>query len=91
MDFFVVYLASKRFVIVKKDWVQNAVVGKPSKVFVSPNPDAVANFNNKVTFYLNTTVDACYEAFICKAFGKYKVSKIFKSPHFHNGTFFRSI
>lgn len=74
-NFFVVYLASKRFIVVKKDWVKNAVDGKPSKVFFSPNPDAVANFNNKVAYYLNTTVDACYEAFICKAFGNYNNHK----------------
>lgn len=75
MTFYVVFLASKRFVVIKKNWLQNAVVGKPSKVFYSPNPDAIANFNSEVGFYLNTTIDACYDTFVYKAFGKWRLNK----------------
>lgn len=87
MNFYVVFLASKRFVVIKRNWVQNAVVGKPSKVFCSPNPNAVANFNSKVGFYLNTGIDACYDAFVYKAFGKFRlknnVIKLFKPKYFY--------
>lgn len=74
MDFYVVYLASKRFVVIKRNWIQSAVVGKQSKVFYSPNSHAVANFNNDVGFYLNTTIDGCYDAFVYKAFGKSRLT-----------------
>lgn len=71
MDFFAVYLESKRFVVIKRQWIENAVVGKLSKVFFSPNCNSVPVFNCRTRYYLNTNVDACYKAFIYKAFGKH--------------------
>lgn len=70
MKFFAVYLKSKRFIVLKKAWIQNVMVGKPSKVFFSPNSSAKAVFNTKSHYYLDTKADACYDAFIYKAFGK---------------------
>lgn len=69
MNFFAVYLESKRFIVIKKTWIKQAIVGKPSAVFFSPNPHAIPVFNRKLRFYLNSKVGACYEAFIFKAFG----------------------
>lgn len=70
MDFFAVFLASKRFIAIKGDWIENAIVGKTSKVFYSPNLDATADFRSDPKFYLNSSVAACYEGFIYKKFGK---------------------
>lgn len=72
MAFFAVYLASKRFIVIKRQWIKNPVVGKPSKVFLSPNINAVPIFNDRPRYYLNTKVNACYDAFIFKAFGELK-------------------
>lgn len=69
MNFFAVYLESQRYIVVKKEWVQNAVVGKPSKIFFSSKPHVTPAFNLKTRYYLNRKVDACYKAFILKAFG----------------------
>lgn len=70
MNFFAVFLASKRYVAIKGEWIKNAVVGTTSKVFYSPNLDAIADFGMDPKHYLNTSVDACYEGFVYKKFGR---------------------
>lgn len=79
MNFFAVYLASKRIIALQPNWIENPVVGKPSKVFFSKNPNTVADFSTEPLHFLNGSIDACYEAFVYKCFGKYKVSHILDS------------
>lgn len=72
MDFFAVYLECKRFIVIKREWIEDAIVGKSSRVFFSPNSIEIPVFNRKARYYLNTEVDSCYNAFIFKAFSKQK-------------------
>lgn len=71
MIFFAIYLQSNRFVTIKKDWIEKPIVGSESKVFFSPNPEAIARFDIQKKFYLNATIDGCYDGFVYKSFGKW--------------------
>lgn len=71
MAYLVVHLISKRFIVIEKEWAEVSDVGKPSKIFYSNDENAVADFSLEVKHYLNGDIDACYEAFIFKAFGEY--------------------
>lgn len=73
MDFFAVYLECKRFIVIKKEWIEDAIVGKSSRVFFSPNSEEIPVFHRKARYYLNTEVDSFYNAFIFKAFSKKKI------------------
>lgn len=80
MNFFAVYLQCKRFIAIKSDWVENAMVGNPSKIFYSENQNAIADFSTVPLHYLNKSINACYEAFVYKSFGKF-LMKFFFSNH----------
>lgn len=80
MNFFAVYLQCKRFIAIKSDWVENAMVGNPSKIFYSENQNAIADFSTSPLYYLNKSINACYEAFVYKSFGKF-LMKFFFSNH----------
>lgn len=67
-DFFVVCLKQKRFIIIKKEWIQNPSIGQMSKIFYSKNEDAIPNFDGSLKYYLNRGIEACYEGYVQKSF-----------------------
>lgn len=70
MDFFVVFMECRRYVAVKKQWIQNPVIGTESKMFFSNDKEAAPNFQLEQQYYLNERNDACYNVFVRKSFGK---------------------
>lgn len=70
MDFFVVFLESRRYMVVQRQWISNPVVGAEAKIFFSADKNAVPNFEIEPEFYVNPNLGACYNAFVLKAFGK---------------------
>lgn len=70
MFFFVVYLDQMKLIVIKEDWIENPDLGSKSKIFFSPNSNEVANFALPLSFYFDDTKTTCYEAFVCKCFGK---------------------
>lgn len=88
MNFFAVYLQCKHFIAIKNDWVENAMVGNPSKIFYSENQNAVADFSTVPLYYLNKSINACYEVlFVYKSFGKF-LMKFFFNNHLNKYTFY---
>lgn len=69
MNFYVLYLESGQIVALEQSWVENPVVGGNTKVFVSKNVDAIANFTLETLFYIDENVDATYNALVYKSFG----------------------
>lgn len=70
MNFYVVYLESGQLVALQENWIQNPILGKKSKVFISENDVAFPNFALDPLFYINKKIDAVYNAFVYKKFGK---------------------
>lgn len=68
MAFFVVYLENKSFVVIKRDWIKNPVVGQKSSVFISANENAEADFKAAKGFYVVKTESLCYDGFVYKKF-----------------------
>lgn len=69
--YFVVYLKCKRYIALSGDWIENPVVGKPSKVFFSPERSTMADFTLETTHYLRPNSNACYDGFVYRGnFGK---------------------
>lgn len=71
MNFFVVQTESMRWLAVKRDWVQNPILKKRSLVFLSPNPNEIADFKIQSSFYINQHENSVYESFVWPEFGKY--------------------
>lgn len=71
MDYFVVLIESKRWVAVNRDWVENPVLREQSKIFFSPNEQAVPDFSMPPQFYLKKECDGVYDCFVYKQFGKH--------------------
>lgn len=72
MNFFVVFLESRRYKVVKRDWISNPVVNVKTTMFYSNNPAAVANFAMQPEYYFNPDNDACYNIYVVKSFGKFR-------------------
>lgn len=68
MAFFVVYLENKSYVVIKKDWIENPVVGEKSNVFISPNDNTEPDFNTTKGFYVIRNKNMCYNGFVYKIF-----------------------
>lgn len=68
---FVIILLSRRFIIVKDNWVENKNIGEKTKVFFSPENADEANFSLEVKFLFNERVPNVYEGYIWKHCGKY--------------------
>lgn len=71
--YFVIYLKCKRYIALHRNLVQNPVVGNPSKVFFSPQKSSTADFSLGTYHYLRPTIDACYDGFVYRNFGKPKL------------------
>lgn len=71
MAYFVVFLESKRWIVVRKQWIQNPNCGQKSAIFYTQNQNSVANFDAPTGFYLNERSECVYNAFIWREFGKY--------------------
>lgn len=69
MNFYVVYLESGKYIALKRNWVQNPILGEESMVFLSKDESANPNFSSEQLFYVNKNVDATYKAFVYKRFG----------------------
>lgn len=67
--FFVIYLKCNRFLVFQSQWVQNKSVGEESKVYFSPDRDAVADFNARTQYYFNDGLSSCYDGFVYRVFG----------------------
>lgn len=70
-SYFVILLESKRYVAVKKAWIENPTVGSQTKIFFSENNEAVADFTLGNWFYLYPKIDAVYNGFVYREFGKF--------------------
>lgn len=70
MDFFVVFMDCRRYVVVKRKWISNPVLGEEAVMFFSANGSAMANFGMVPEFYFNQERDSCYNVFVIKSFGK---------------------
>lgn len=70
MNFFAIYLAHKRVIAVKREWIQNPVLRSKTKFFYSENPNATADYTTCPLYYINKNIDACYDGFILQGFGK---------------------
>lgn len=71
MNFFVVYLSHKRFVVVKREWIQTPELRSSSLFFYSKNQNAQADFTTDPLYYINEGLNACYKGFIIQGFGKH--------------------
>lgn len=71
MQFYVVCLKSKRYIVLPENWIQNPILRRETKVYFSQNPTDEADFSLKILFYLNQSVSGVYEAFVIKKFGEY--------------------
>lgn len=71
MIFFVALLESKKWLAVKKAWVENPVVGQESKIFFSEKENAIPDFSKPIGYYLNVQSDGVYDGFICRQFGRF--------------------
>lgn len=60
-----------RFIVLFRHWVLNPTNGFITRIFLSVNKSAVANFDIPVLEYFNREADACYLALIFETFGKY--------------------
>lgn len=67
MAFYVVYLKCKKYVALKKEWIQNPVVGQVSKVFISADTSLNADFNAEKSFFLVEN-NMCYDGFVEKMY-----------------------
>lgn len=79
---FVIILKSKRFVIVKDDWVQNPIESEETKVFYSPDENSAADFDLEVKFLFNNKQRNVYFGYVWKRFGE--CSKRFIAKKFYN-------
>lgn len=66
--FYVVVLKQNRFLISKKEWIENPIINEFTKVFYSKNDNVCANFQNEPEYFLNKNIDAWYECFVVKRF-----------------------
>lgn len=66
--YFAVALQQNRMIALKEAWIQNAVVGEYSKVYISPNEESVPNFSLKIKYLLDTSNENCYNARVIKEF-----------------------
>lgn len=71
MVYFVALIESSKWLAVKKEWVQNPFLGQTSKIFFSPNENAVPDFTKPSEFYLNKDSDEVYNGFVYRQFGEY--------------------
>lgn len=67
MGFYVVYLKCKRHVVMKREWIENPVVGQVSKVFISADTSLNADFNVEKSFCL-VEKNMCYDGFVEKMY-----------------------
>lgn len=70
--FFIVLLQSKKFIVSKKDWIENPVLYSDTKIFHSPNENTVANFNLTTSHYFHSDEVAVYNGNVQKMFGRKK-------------------
>lgn len=78
MDYFVVYLIkSKRFLALPKNWIEHPILGQESKVFFSADKNILPDFNSRIGYYVNNDANACYEAYVYKAFGSWDAAERF--------------
>lgn len=54
------YLKSNKFLVLKKHWIQNPVVGQYSLVFHSPNETSSVDFSIEKRFYFQENQAFCY-------------------------------
>lgn len=67
---YVVALKCNQFMRCKEAWLSNPRIDAETKVFFSPNFDAVANFNASKKLFFDPNVEAVYDGRVQKIFGK---------------------
>lgn len=77
MNYYVVCLKSKRYIVLPENWIQNPILRQESTVYFSPNSTDEADFDLEMSFYLNQTVSGTYDAFVLKKFGTYEGFDLF--------------
>ena len=55
----------------QSQWVQNKTVGEETKVFSSPDCNAIPDFNAKTQYYFNGGISSCYDGFVYRVFGNF--------------------
>lgn len=70
MVFFVVLLVNGELVAIKEEWILKTASSKV-KVFYGPDQNALADFSVATKYFFKKNEIACYQADICKRFGKY--------------------
>lgn len=63
MCFYVVFLKCQKYVAIKEEWIQNPVIGKSSKVFISNDETFAADFDAKMSYFV-VDENMCYNGFI---------------------------
>lgn len=66
---FVVLLQCKRMIIVPRNFIQTAQLGRATIIFHSPDEEKEANFDAERKFLFDKDSDATYEAYVMKSFG----------------------
>lgn len=66
---FAVILLSKRFIIVRDDWIKEATIREETKIFFSPDSNAQPNFDLEVKFLFNEKSANAYKGYVLKHFG----------------------
>lgn len=79
LDFLVVYLKSKRYLVVPKHWIKNPILSQCSTFFYSSDPNSIATFDLEQKYYVNGEVDACYEAFVIKSYESHEAAQVYAS------------
>lgn len=70
---------SKRFVIIKDNWVQNPKIGEKSRIFYAPDEEAEPNFGLNEKFLFDKQVQNVYIGYVWKHFGKFQFYYFLKS------------
>lgn len=78
MEYFVVYLKCKRYIVIPKHWVKNPVLRQESTIFFSGNGfDSTPDFSCEKKHYVDDKENACYDAFVFKSFDNYEAAQNF--------------
>lgn len=70
---FVVILQSNKLLCVPHVWVQTQIVGEKSVIYYSKKFTDTPNFDLKKEHFFSPNAPACYNALVCKRFGKYLI------------------
>lgn len=68
---FVILLNHKNLISVKKEWIEYPILSTISKIFFSPDRDAMVNFKLPLMQVFDENQAACYMGLVCRQLGMY--------------------